>query len=98
MVKDIYLERIRKIVRSHLKGYKFQLYFFGSQAMNRSGRASDIDVAILPSSPLPPGLLSEVRQEFEESCIPHYVDLVDLSRVSPQFAQRVKQEGIRWND
>ena len=98
MVKDIYLKQIRRVILSRLKDYKFQLYFFGSRAIQRSGRASDIDIAILPTTPLPRGLLSEIREELEESCIPYPVDLVDLSRSNPDFVRRVKQEGVMWND
>ncbi|MEA3415051.1 MAG: nucleotidyltransferase domain-containing protein [Thermodesulfobacteriota bacterium] len=98
MVKDIYLKQIRSIILSRLKDYRFQLFFFGSQAMHRSGRASDIDIGILPITPLPRGLLSEIREELEESYIPYSVDLVDLSRSNPDFVQRVKQEGEIWNE
>ena len=97
MVKDIYLKQIRSVILSRLKDYRFQLFFFGSRAIGRSGRASDIDIAILPITPLPRGLLSEIREELEESCIPYLVDLVDLSRSNPDFARHVKEEGIMWN-
>jgi predicted nucleotidyltransferase len=97
MNKDIYLEQIRKIILSRLKDYRFQLLLFGSQATQRSDNASDIDIAILPITPLPRGLLSEIREELEESCIPYPVDLVDLSKTSPDFVRHVKEEGIMWN-
>jgi len=98
MVKDTYLEQIREVVLKQLKGHRFQLYLFGSQAIKQAGRASDIDVGILPIVPLPRGLLSEIREELEESNIPYPVDLVDLSRTTPEFLQRIRQEGLIWND
>ena len=98
MNKDIYLHQVRKILFDHLKGYSFQLFLFGSQATQRAGRASDIDVGILPMAPLPRGLLSEIREKLEESHIPYPVDLVDLSKSKPEFLQRVRQEGVLWSD
>jgi predicted nucleotidyltransferase len=98
MVKDIYIKQIRKIILNRLKDYRFQLFFFGSQSTQQSGRTSDIDVAILPITPLPRGLLSEIREELEESRIPYPVDLVDLSRSNPEFVQHVRKEGVIWND
>ncbi len=98
MVKDIYLEQIREVVLKHLKGYTFQLYLFGSQAIKRASRASDIDVGILPIAPLPRGLLSEIREELEESHIPYSVDLVDLSRTTPEFRRNIRQEGLIWSN
>jgi len=90
------LQRIRDIILNRLKGHRFQLFFFGSHARKEAGRTSDIDVGLHPISPLPPGLLSEIREALSESCIPYPVDLVDLSHASNDFVERVKQEGISW--
>jgi len=98
MNKDIYLKQTRKIILRHLKDYKFQLFLFGSQTTQRAIRTSDIDVGVLPMDPLPRGLLSEIREELEESHIPYPVDLVDLSRSTPEFLQHVRQEGVVWNN
>ena len=93
-----YHKQIQKIILKRLKGYKFQLFLFGSEAKKTFGRTSDIDVAIMPITPLPRSLLSEIREELEESNIPYPVDLVDLSRAGQEFIHRVTQEGILWND
>ena len=90
------LKRIRDIIINRLKGYRFQLFFFGSHARKEACRTSDIDVGLLPLKPIPPGLLSEIREELSESSIPYPVDLVDLSHASNDFVERVKQEGISW--
>ena len=98
MDKDIYLKQIRKIIFGRLKDYRFQLFLFGSQSTQKASRTSDIDVGVLPMDPLPKGLLSEIREELEESHIPYPVDLVDLSRSNPEFLQHVRQEGVIWSD
>jgi len=98
MDKDIYLKQLRKIILSSLKGQRFKLFLFGSQSAERAGRASDIDVAILPINVFPPGLLSKIREELEDSNIPYPVDLIDLSRSNLEFVQRVRREGVEWND
>lgn len=98
MAKDIYLGEVRRLLLDRLKGCSFHLFLFGSQSTQRAGRTSDIDVAILPITPLPRGLLSEIREELEESRIPYTVDLVDLSRSNPEFVQHVRQKGVIWND
>ena len=98
MVKDIYLKKIRKLILNSLKGQEFQLFLFGSQVEGRDVQASDIDIAILPITVFPRGLLSQIREKLEESSIPYPVDLVDLSRSNPEFVRRVRAEGIAWND
>ena len=80
-----------------LKGYPVEVYLFGSQATGQAGDISDIDVAVSPLKKLPVGLLSRIRQEFEESNVPYQVDLVDLSRMGNEWLERVRAEGVRWS-
>ena len=98
MAPDIYIKRIRNLIENRLKGQKFQLFLFGSQVEGKAGHTSDIDIAIMPITDLPRGLLSKLREELEESNIPYSVDLVDLSRSNPEFIQSVKKEGVEWKD
>lgn len=92
------LDEVRRIVRAGLRGHPAQVYLFGSWASGRNRRTSDIDVAILPSEPLPEDMLSAIREALEESHVIYPVDVVDLSQVSPQFRDRVLKEGVRWSD
>jgi uncharacterized protein len=92
------LDETRRIVRAGLRGRPAQVYLYGSWATGRNRRASDIDVAILPSEPLPEDILSGIREALEESLVVYPVDVVDLSRVSPQFRDRVLKEGVPWSD
>ncbi len=98
MKKDIYLDQVRRILRNHLKGFKCRIFLFGSQSTQHGRRTSDIDIGLFPIAPLPTGLLSEIREELEESHIPYPVDLVDLSKKDPGFVEHVISKGILWND
>lgn len=91
------LEVVRDIVLRGLGGLHCRVMLFGSRATGRPGRASDVDIAILPRQPLPRGLLSSIREALEESAVPWRVDLVDLSEVDPSFRSRVFEEGIEWS-
>ncbi len=91
-----YLAEVRKIVLKGLAGYPARAYLFGSRARGASSRTSDIDVAVLPSEPLPAGVLSAIREELEESTIPYTVDLVDLSEADTAFRELVQREGLPW--
>ncbi len=91
------LNRVRSIVFRYLEGRNVTVYLFGSHARGSARRASDIDVAIDASEPLPPGLLTRLRDELEESTIPYQVDVVDLRDVSPEFRKSVEREGLRWS-
>jgi uncharacterized protein len=95
--KEKYFNKIREVIFKHLNRYTYELYLFGSQSRRKACRTSDIDIAILPKTPLPVGLLSKIREELEESRIPYPVDLVDLSKATPVFLEKVRNEGEIWS-
>ena len=90
------LEEVKRLLHQGLKGHRVRVYFFGSRAKGCAHRYSDIDVAVLPREPLPPGTLSTIREALEESHVPYKVDLVDLSVADPEFRKRVIEEGVVW--
>lgn len=96
-LKNPYLEEAREIVREVLGGYDADVYLFGSWATGTQRRTSDIDIAVEPRRPLPPETLSILRERFEESAIPYFVEVVDLSETDETFRARVHREGIRWS-
>jgi predicted nucleotidyltransferase len=91
------LDEVRRIVLKYLERQPVQVYLFGSWARGEACRVSDIDVGILPSAPLPSGLLGEIEEALENSRSLYPVDLVDLSTVSDSFRARVVAEGIPWS-
>ncbi len=96
--KQEILEQTRKIAVDMLRAYSVKLYLFGSWARGESARHSDIDLAVDSDRPLPPGILSLLRERFEESRIPYRVEVVDLRHSNSSFRKRVLQEGIVWKD
>jgi predicted nucleotidyltransferase len=92
-----YLDTVRSILMNRLAEYKTEIFLFGSVARGDFRRTSDIDIAVLPQKELPPGLLSELREELDESLIPYRVELIDLSKAPLRFSRRVRKTGIPWN-
>jgi hypothetical protein len=90
------IENVRRILEVRLRGYRVRVYLFGSWARGSGSRTSDIDVAVLPLAPLPKGVLSEIRNDLEESHILRTVDLVDLSDTDAVFRENVIRKGILW--
>jgi uncharacterized protein len=93
-----HLQVVRQLLLKRLHGYNAKIYLFGSMARGEFRRTSDIDVAVLPTGSLPDGVLSEIRDELENSRVPYRVELIDLGKVSPGFAAHVQRMGIPWND
>ena len=94
---DDILTRVRRIVTARLGRYEVRVYLFGSRATGGAHEASDIDLAVDPREPLPPGTLAELREALEESTIPYRVDVVDLRDTDATFRDRVREEGVEWN-
>ena len=92
-----HLAAIRGTILRILGDHPATVYLFGSHATGRAHALSDVDVAIDPARPLPASLLSRIIDELEESTIPYHVDVVDLSKSSPAFRDRVKREGVVWS-
>lgn len=90
------LKRVEHIVRRALSPHRANVYLFGSWARGLQRPASDIDVAIEGSDPLPPGVLAGLREALEESTIPYPVDVVDLADTEADFRERVHREGVLW--
>jgi len=90
------LDEVRRIVLNRLADRRARVYLFGSCARGDVTRLSDIDVAIEPLEPLPGVLLAEIRDDLEESTVPYFVDVVDLSTVKPEFRARVERDGLLW--
>ena len=90
------LGEARQIVLKILGHHAVRVFLCGSRARCRAGSQSDIDIAILPLSPLPVGILSDLREALEESTIPYDVDIIDLSTVGETFRDKVLSEGIVW--
>ena len=91
------IEAAMRIAARELGVQPARLYLFGSRARGDAGRASDIDIAILPDAPLELGTLARIRDALEESTIPYEVEVIDLSSVDEPFRCKVLAEAIAWN-
>ena len=75
-----------------------EVWLFGSCARGDVRNASDIDIGVLPRDVLPSGFFARLQDDIEESSIPYHVDVVDLSRVNPNWLGGIRREGINWRE
>jgi len=90
------LTLLRSILEHHFAEVSVQVYLFGSAARGTLRRDSDLDIGVLPTAPLPLGLLADLRERLETSNLLYRVDVVDLSQAPSEFVARVMTEGVRW--
>ncbi len=68
------------------------VWIFGSRAKNRARRRSDLDLAIAGSERLPLDLYLDLKEDFLQSDLPYFVDVVDLHDVAPEFKRRIEPD------
>ena len=68
------------------------VWIFGSRAKDRARRRSDLDLAIAGSERLPLDLYLDLKEDFLQSDLPYFVDLIDLHDVTPEFKHRIEPD------
>ncbi len=80
-------EIISRVLRSIPETVGVTAVIFGSQAREDASLGSDIDIGLerADGTPLPPGLLIDLQEAFEDSALSQRVEVVDLARTSHAF-------------
>ena len=81
---------------NHLAGRAARVFLFGSCARGDATVFSDIDIAVEPLEPIPASVFVDISEELEESTVPYFVDVVDLSKASESLRTAVRHDGIEW--
>ena len=89
--------QIKNILFKFLDPQKNKVFIFGSRAIGKARKFSDIDIGIKSEKEINTLLLSDIKEAFEESNIPYTVDVVDFSQVSDKFNEVAKQKIINLN-
>ena len=92
-----YVAKLKEFTCEYFKGEDVQVVFFGSRSNGTETATSDIDIGVIYRGRygLKAGLFSE---EIEALNIPYKVDIVNLSKCSSDFREKVLTEGIIWKD
>ena len=64
---------------------RVRIFVFGSRASGLASARSDVDIGVELSRPIPPALLDQIREAFNGLPILQRVDVLDFSRVEPEF-------------
>lgn len=85
------------IVRELLQQYvpQYEVWAFGSRIHHKAKKFSDLDLVIISKSPLPLATLAELAEAFSNSKLPIKVDLLDWSRISPDFQQLILTQYVK---
>lgn len=89
-VKDF--EIVTRILAAHVAGRP--VYAFGSRAVGKAKRRSDLDLAVGGECPLSLRQRALLKEDFEESDLPIFVDVLDLHAITPDFYRRIQRDFV----
>lgn len=92
MIKEKYLNQIRDTVHKFNRGKDLHFFIYGSSLVRE--RFGDVDIGV--EGEVHGGAIGALKEEFEESTLPYFVDVVDFSKVSKEFRENVLQQKILW--
>ncbi len=95
--EEKYLNMAKEIVLAHIPKEEYAVFLFGSRANGKSKVNSDFDIGILGEEKLPNKIAREIKDEIDESRIPHKVDLIDFKSVDEKFRNIALEKIILWN-
>jgi type I restriction enzyme S subunit len=81
---------IQKILREHLPHQKIMV--FGSRAKGTSTLTSDLDLCLMGEEKLSFERLAALQDAFSLSLLPYKVDIVEWSKLTPEFKALIKPE------
>ncbi len=73
---------------------RVRIFLFGSRASDRGTARSDVDLGIDLGHPIAPEVMVELRESFDALPVLQKVDLVDFSRVDPEFRRVALQDVV----
>lgn len=91
-----YKKTILNIVEEFFPGCK--VYLFGSRARKDFKEGSDIDIALDAGLPIDYKKIYALKEKFEESTIPLFVDIVDVNNADEKIKNEIKRDGIIWKN
>ncbi len=95
--ETFYEELLKAKVLELCAPYRCTVYLFGSRSEGTYRRTSDFDIGIMGLSDIDFFHLKMKLEEWiEESPIPHSLDVVNFSKVSPEFLEQALQGAKVW--
>lgn len=74
------------------------VWAFGSRVTGKARAYSDLDLAVVGDTPMPPPIGAALAEAFSESELPFKVDVVDWASTSPAFREIIKSGHIAVQD
>ena len=85
---------IKSILNKYLPNPNYKYFIFGSRAIPKHRKFSDLDIGILGPSEIPGSIMVQIKQDLNDSDIPYLTEVVDFSTVSENFKRKALSNTI----
>lgn len=85
---------LKLILNKYLPGPDYKYFVFGSRALSKHRKFSDLDIGILGPSEIPGSILVQIKQDLNDSDIPYLTEVIDFSTVSEDFKKKALSSTI----
>lgn len=92
MLKEKYLDQIKKIVQRHLKK-DVRIFIFGSSIIKEN--FLDVDIGLIDGK-ISDRELYRIINDLEESLLPYECDVINFNQVDKKFRNSVLNDKILW--
>ena len=83
-------EKHLNIIKEILEKYSYTFYVYGSRAKKKARKNSDLDLCY--KEKIPSEVISDIKEQFEESDLPFKVDIVSWENMSPTFQKLIEKD------
>ncbi|MBU4210907.1 nucleotidyltransferase domain-containing protein [Patescibacteria group bacterium] len=91
-------KKIAEIVFKYFDKKKVKAFVFGSRAVGKKRKFSDVDVGLISKGKMSVMKKMAIEEELEESNIPYTVDVVDFYNVDEKFKKIALKKVISLNN
>ena len=92
MIKEKYLKKIKEKVIQFNQGKDFKFFIFGSSLHKK--HFGDLDLGVVGN--ISNKELYKLKEDFENSTLPYFVDIINFSKVEEEFENNVFQNKVLW--
>lgn len=92
MIKPVYLDKLKKIISKQGADKSWQAFLFGSSLTKE--RFGDLDLGVMGE--VSNKELSELKELFQNSTLPYFVDVINFNEVEDKFKDNVFNNQIVW--
>ncbi|HHD92405.1 MAG TPA: hypothetical protein ENL06_02145 [Candidatus Portnoybacteria bacterium] len=92
MIQEKYLRLIKEKINNIQSKKDLKFFIFGSSL--KGDHFGDIDIGVMGD--IQDKEIRQLKEEFENSNLPYFVDLINFNQVSKEFRDNVFQDKILW--